>query len=516
MKASLYIFFSAFFIIFSDLATGQLPKQLAVAAAAVDVVDTEADMAWYYERFGHSTFYDQTKMNVESFTTEEYLKLISTFQNRSKDRSDPSYYAIYALHLSILTHLEKNPNDPKYQDIKNKLVSPAFVKSLAAWTYHSEPYALFSTLKLTDRQLMLELLPINGYTLMMGVDAFRDDKELVLVALNSKGRALRYASERLKDDKDVVLAAIKEEPDAVQYASDRLKNDKTVALAAVGTGEPFKYLSSAMRSDTDVTRIALIRDPEVLQYAIDPGRDFVLKAVKGARYPGSVMPYIPYKFTSDEEILEAGFTGGYRSASRSAYMQFGKIALITDDEVRVRNEPGRQGKYAGVLYTNMIVEVLAESETREDIGGDSFHWYNIKSEEIEGWIYGKFVNFYVPNKNVDSYLIPGRSDEYGLGWFYDRFPDGSSTDSQDLTDASFTVNQYRTLIQIAGRDWRGIRAKKLLLKTIFARLKEQPDDPKYAYLKKKLYSTEFLEKMFGKQYIPEYIRKELDKEGGNP
>lgn len=517
-----------------------------IPVSPVDTYDTEGDISWFYERFGHSTHSYATEITVESFNTEEYRKLIKAFSQGKETDSfksyfTNSYYTGFALYFSILHHLNKSPDDPKYQYLRHKIESNDFIRSVVKGGNIVVPYSYIYEPLVNEKEFLLELLTINERAIILAADKFMDDKEVILQAVRAGGHNLKFASDRLKDDREVVFAAIdagsstgtpavrfsslrlrddkgviltavKRAGNAVQFASDRLKNDRDIAVTAVSSRNysGYPYLSYQMKTDKGLMHTALQRDGKMLEFAIDPDRETVLNAVKTAHIPTGVMRFIPYKFTSDQEILDAGFNNGTNPANPERFTEFGKVALVNDDEVRVRKKPGSKGNYVGVLYKNMIVDVLEESDQRQIINGDSHHWYRIKAEDFSGWIYGKFLSFYVPYKNVDTYLNQDNSPEYGVYWFEEHFMDNASTDTANFTVESFSLNQYRTFIRklkynLYGKD----KARELLLDTIYEHLKKHPDDPKYAYLKKKFYSAEFLKKMFPTGSIPGHLT--LDK-----
>lgn len=458
-----------------------------IPVGSIDTYDTEGDMAWFYDRFSYSTNYYESQITVDSLDVEQYRILIKALEQGEQG----AYYAAFALKFSLLKHLATHPDDPKYQYLKKKISSKKFitvlVKQMDSLSTDELPYPS----KITDKQFLLQLLTINGYALSAASDTLANDREVVLAAVKNRSHAIKYASNKLKGDRDLILTAVKSNGSAVIYASDKLKDDKEFALAAMAKWvNGYQYLSNRLKADKEVTQFAVSGQPHLLRFAIDPSREIVLTAVKNARYVQMVMPYIPYRYTADKEILKAGFDKG---ADAKLYTQFGKVALIIDDDVRVRDAPTGKGKYAGVLYKNMVVDVLAESKNRQVINGESHYWYKVKTEEFEGWTYGKFVSFFVRDKNIDSYINRSVLEGYGMDWFYTRFGYSTMYDTSALTAESFTLDQYRNLISAV--ESGNPMSEIALLASIYPHLKKYPSDPKYAYLKKKLYSDKFLMKL---------------------
>lgn len=470
--------------------------------------------------------------------TEEYNKLIRAFLHRKKDTRGhltPSR-ADFALRYSLFTHLNANPDDPKYQQLKLKIASTDFIRTIVeeSYDYHLKTFAYMPVIE--DKVFLLQLISIRPYALSLGSEKLRDDKDVVMAAIMADGTVLQHASDRLRDnrevvmkaiaknstalefasnnlrdDREVVVAAINQRDHAVKFASDRLKNDKGIAQAIIDAGSPgYGYLSVDIRADKEIMRRMLGRYSTWLEYAIDPDREIVLAAVNKASQPAKIMPYIPYRYASDQEILDAGFNRKIRPANPDLYTKFGKVALVKDDEVRVRDKPNSGGKYVGVLYRNLIVDVLAESKKRQVILGDSHYWYKIKNDELEGWIYGKFISFYVPDKNIDTYTNHYKffSNEDDSRWFSAHLGNYAAASVTDLTTESITLNQYRMLIECVEALSCNDNARTVLSNTIYTHLKQHHDDPKYAYLKKKLYDPEFLKEMFKNKTIPEHITLE--------
>lgn len=168
-------------------------------------------------------------------------------------------------------------------------------------------------------------------------------------------------------------------------------------------------------------------------------------------------------------------------------------ALVSGDYVRVRAEPHTNSPQRGFLYKNMPVEIKAKTYYKEAIGDDTYFWYEVKSGELRGWVFGKFLSFDVANWNVDTYDAP--SD---MQWLYRRFGENTWYYDQKMNMKSFSMDEYRNLMRAAenGNEqaWLALRA------TILKHLVTHPDDADYAYLKKRLHSEGFLLKVINQPY----------------
>jgi len=81
-------------------------------------------------------------------------------------------------------------------------------------------------------------------------DNFRNDKEVVLEAVKIQGFSLKNASDELKEDKDVVLEAVKQHGWSLEFASDKLKADKEIVLEAVKQNSfSLKFIGNSLREE---------------------------------------------------------------------------------------------------------------------------------------------------------------------------------------------------------------------------------------------------------------------------
>lgn len=169
-------------------------------------------------------------------------------------------------------------------------------------------------------------------------------------------------------------------------------------------------------------------------------------------------------------------------------------ALINSDYVRVRDKPVKDGAPVGFLYKNMVVEIKSQTPEKEKIGNDAYYWYQVKNNEMSGWVYGKFLSPNVADQNIDTYDAPG-----DMQWLYTRFGESTWYYNQKMSMQSFSIDDYRSLMRAAetGNEqaWIALRV------TILSHLHEEPDDANYAYLKKRLYSVPFLKAVMNQPFV---------------
>jgi hypothetical protein len=108
-----------------------------------------------------------------------------------------------------------------------------------------------------DKEVVLEAVKQYSYSLQYASKELKNDKEVVLEAVKKNGYSLEYASKELQNNKEVVLEAVKKNCDSLQYASEELKNDKEVVLEAVKkNGNSLKYASKELKNDKEVVWIS--------------------------------------------------------------------------------------------------------------------------------------------------------------------------------------------------------------------------------------------------------------------
>lgn len=87
---------------------GVLDFQIAVPT------NEPGDLSWFFQKYGENTWYYEQALNENSFTIEEYERLIVAAQGGIEA-------ARVALSLTLKKSLEKNPDDPKLTGLMEKV-----------------------------------------------------------------------------------------------------------------------------------------------------------------------------------------------------------------------------------------------------------------------------------------------------------------------------------------------------------------------------------------------------------
>lgn len=169
-------------------------------------------------------------------------------------------------------------------------------------------------------------------------------------------------------------------------------------------------------------------------------------------------------------------------------------AVVNSDYVQVHEKPDVKSRSLGFLYKNMLVDIKSQTHDMVQIGKDSSYWFEVKGPDVSGWVFGKFLTPHAGGWNVDTYDAPGKVD-----WLVTRFGESTWYYSQKLDMTSFSMDDYRNLMAAAANGNEG--AWDALLYTILTHLKNNPYDANYAYLKKHLYSEEYLASVIQYPYV---------------
>lgn len=163
-----------------------------------------------------------------------------------------------------------------------------------------------------DRELLITAFKQDKYILEQAPEEMKNDKELVLISM-SQYPFLGKVSATLQDDEEVVLAAVKKGGLSLRHASERLRNKKEIVLAAIQNsgeddlrrGEALEFASENLRDDKEVVLAAVNKWPYALKFAserLKRDRDVVLAAVK---LSGRTLYYVKNYFGGDKEVVLA-------------------------------------------------------------------------------------------------------------------------------------------------------------------------------------------------------------------
>ena len=133
---------------------------------------------------------------------------------------------------------------------------------------------------------------------------YRDDKNIVIELLKLNGQQLEYVSNRLKRDKEVVYTAINNDSNAFIYADESLFNDKNFILLALTNKDYSGYngydeeyydhflenLCDAFKDDDEIVLAAVNRCGTNIKHAsnrLKNNKDIVLAAIDNCYYNDS-------------------------------------------------------------------------------------------------------------------------------------------------------------------------------------------------------------------------------------
>jgi hypothetical protein len=104
-----------------------------------------------------------------------------------------------------------------------------------------------------DKDLVLQLLKVNGNNLKLATDEFKDDKKLVLAAIKSKKESFQYASSRLRDNTSLVNYILKFSPRQIKHAGSRFKEDKALVSKLLKDSPVImNYIHEDLKNDLDI------------------------------------------------------------------------------------------------------------------------------------------------------------------------------------------------------------------------------------------------------------------------
>ena len=118
-----------------------------------------------------------------------------------------------------------------------------------------------------DRNIVLEAVKQNGFSLQFASQQLRNDVEIVKEATKSEPESLEFASSLLRDDFDLVLNVVRKSKQALVYASPRLRDDEKIVTAAVES-YPFsiRFASTRLRNDKSFLNKLISKSPTVTNF----------------------------------------------------------------------------------------------------------------------------------------------------------------------------------------------------------------------------------------------------------
>ena len=231
----------------------------------------------------------------------------------------------------VLAAIKHDPSDLIY--VSERLRRDPEIISVAR--DHEDEYVyvthLINNELCNDRDVALNAIANNQYSLEMLSDDLRDNKEIVMAAVkNADGpfwdtSHFGCASERLRNDYEVAVEAVKNNYSAFRYMSDKFRNTYEIALAAVGYyyNSELLFASDELRNnreivlaycsrttynkiyadDYEIVLKSISSNGQSIKYASDrlrANREIVLTAVKK---DGKALKYANRKYRNDLEIV---------------------------------------------------------------------------------------------------------------------------------------------------------------------------------------------------------------------
>jgi hypothetical protein len=95
-------------------------------------------------------------------------------------------------------------------------------------------------------------------------------------------------------------------------------------------------------------------------------------------------------------------------------------AIVNDNAVRIRDQPTLEGKIIVQLNQGMSVTVLGRSQERMFLEGYDSYWLRIKKDDIEGWVYGAYIDLLDTQYESLLVLSTNESSSYFTKEFLER------------------------------------------------------------------------------------------------
>ena len=211
-----------------------------------------------YEKYTDATWYYPLKLNESTFSSENYIELLSAAKNSGPEKYMDKHCATFAIQYSLYKGLDQKL--PTVFELKPVAYSEHILNELfkesssliqllpenhpryqtwvrSAIQHHADAFDYLPLRVKLEPETLLNLLDVPddiGLTQQKAMAYASVTAAQQLVEKN--GLLLAYAIPEYQDNKYVVLAAIKNNPDAIAYASDPLKTTiKTNGISSLIT-----------------------------------------------------------------------------------------------------------------------------------------------------------------------------------------------------------------------------------------------------------------------------------------
>ncbi|MFP4014557.1 MAG: SH3 domain-containing protein [Chitinispirillaceae bacterium] len=207
----------------------------------VDTYESDLGMEWFYKRFDYSTWEFSQKIDLTSFTLEEYRALITSIME------EHNYLAQWALYYSVYEsseELEAKEDQPPFPYLKEKFYSPDFIAKL-----NEVQYGLLQKLPdslLSDKEFLLKLTSKRVSLNEAISDALEKDKAFIAEALRSNYNNVYTMSEMLynfMDDEEALIMFLDAAYISAKKNSNQYSNARRTILAYFNEQLQAKYKS---------------------------------------------------------------------------------------------------------------------------------------------------------------------------------------------------------------------------------------------------------------------------------
>ena len=158
--------------------------------------------------------------------------------------------------------------------------------------------------KLTDPQLVLEMIKAEDMKIENMNPKLRTNKEIIQEAVRQNGLSLEYADASLKKDRATVYVAVVQNGLALEFADESLKKDKKIVLEAVyQNGLALAYADKSLQKDKEIVLEAVIQNGLSLAYAdqtLKKDPDIAIEAIYQNEY---ALKYVDEELRNNDNFM---------------------------------------------------------------------------------------------------------------------------------------------------------------------------------------------------------------------
>jgi hypothetical protein len=71
--------------------------------------------------------------------------------------------------------------------------------------------------------------------------------------------------------------------------------------------------------------------------------------------------------------------------------------VVTSNYLRLRQKPSQNADTLSGLTKGSVVELVASTDRKETIDGNSSFWYRVNMDGLQGWVFGAYLDIF-PNE----------------------------------------------------------------------------------------------------------------------